>query len=112
MNRRFALRRPILAVAALPLAMLICGSASAQDAERGHQLARRWCAGCHVVEPSATEARADGVPSFPAVAAMRGLSSDRLRAAMNPKHGPMPSLSLARRDEDDLIAYIESLKRR
>jgi mono/diheme cytochrome c family protein len=84
--------------------------AAAQDVERGHQLAQRWCSGCHTVERSPAAARADGVPSFPAVAAMSGQSADRLRAAMNPTHGRMPDLSLSKRDQDDLAAYILSLR--
>ena len=90
--------------------MLLPGLALAQDIERGHQLATRWCAGCHIVERSSTEARADGIPTFPAVAAKPDSSPERLRAAMNPIHGRMPDLSLSKRDQDDLAAYILSLR--
>lgn len=84
--------------------------AAAEDVERGHDLARRWCAGCHTVERSPANARADGIPTFPAIAAMPGISPDRLRAAMNPTHGRMPDLSLSKRDQDDLSAYLLSLR--
>jgi mono/diheme cytochrome c family protein len=97
-------RLAILLVLALP------GMAAAQDVERGRQFAQRWCSGCHTVERSPADARADGVPSFPAVAAMPGISAERLRAAMNPLHGRMPDLSLGKRDQDDLAAYILSLR--
>src|SRR5690349_23164029 len=92
------------------LALLLPATAVAQDAERGHQLAQRWCAGCHTVERSPAAARADGIPSFPAIAKMPGISADRLRAAMNPTHGRMPDLSLSKRDQDNLAAYILSLR--
>ena len=92
------------------LVLMLPGLAAAQDVERGRQLAERWCAGCHTVGRSTAQARADGVPTFPAVAAMPGISADRLRAAMNPSHGRMPDLSLAKRDQDDLAAYILSLR--
>ena len=92
------------------LVLVLPGIAAAQDVERGRQLAERWCAGCHTVDRSPAAARADGVPTFPAVAAMPGMSADRLRAAMNPTHGRMPDLSLAKRDQDDLAAYILSLR--
>jgi len=92
------------------LALLLPATAVAQDAERGHQLAQRWCSGCHTIERSPAAARADGIPSFRAVAAMPNLSAERLRAAMNPTHGQMPDLSLSKRDQDDLAAYILGLR--
>jgi hypothetical protein len=47
---------------------------------------------------------------IPAIAAMPGVSPERLRAAMNPSHGRMPDLSLGKRDQDDLAVYILSLR--
>ena len=95
---------------AICLLLLLPGIATAQDSERGRQLALRWCSGCHTVERSPAGARADGVPTFPAIAAVPAMSSERLRAAMNPMHGRMPDLSLGKRDQDDLAAYILSLR--
>lgn len=92
------------------LVLALPGIAVAQDIERGRQLAQRWCSGCHTVERSPADARADGVPTFPAIAAMLGSSPERLRAAMNPIHGRMPDLSLGKRDQDDLAAYILSFR--
>lgn len=86
--------------------------AMAQDAQQGRELAKRWCSSCHVVEPSATEAPAIGLPTFPAIAARADLSADQLRAAMNPQHSRMPDFALSRRQQDDLIAYIYSLRRK
>ena len=90
--------------------MLLPSLALAQDIERGRQLSARWCSGCHVVDRSSTEARADGVPTFPAIAGKPNSSPEHLRAAMNPIHGRMPDLSLSKRDQDDLAAYILSLR--
>ncbi len=92
------------------LVLLLPAIADAQDIERGHQLAQRWCSGCHTVDASPGTARADGIPTFPAIAAMSGISSERLRAAMNPTHGRMPDLALSKRDQDDLAGYILSLR--
>ena len=92
------------------LVMMLPGIAAAQDVERGRQLALRWCSGCHAVERAPAEARADGVPTFPAIARQPDVSVERLRAAMNPTHGRMPDLSLAKRDQDDLAAYILGLR--
>jgi mono/diheme cytochrome c family protein len=98
-------------LAATLLLMVFPGMAAAQDGERGRQLALRWCAGCHTVERSPADARADGLATFPAIAAVPGMSAERLRAAMNPMHNRMPDLALGKRDQDDLAAYILSLRR-
>jgi len=84
--------------------------AAAQDAQRGHAIALRWCSSCHVIERAATAAPIDGLPTFPGVASRPGLSDDQLRAAMNPQHSRMPDFALSRRQEDDLIAYIYGLR--
>ena len=86
--------------------------AVAQDAQQGHEIAQRWCSSCHVVDRAATRAPADGLPTFPAIAAKPDLSADYLRAAMNPQHSRMPDFALSRRQQDDLIAYIYSLRRK
>ncbi len=95
---------------ALLVVFVLPATAVAQDVEGGHQLAQRWCAGCHTIERSPAAARADGIPSFPAIAKMPGISADRLRAAMNPTHGRMPDLALSKRDQDNIAAYILSLR--
>lgn len=84
--------------------------AAAQDADQGREIARRWCSACHIVERTATTAPANGLPTFPAIAARADLSADRLRAAINPQHSRMPDLALSKRQQDDLIAYIFSLR--
>jgi mono/diheme cytochrome c family protein len=94
------------------LALMMPGIAAAQDADRGFLLAQRWCSACHTVERSPATAKADGVPTFPAIASMPNMSAERLRAAMTPLHGRMPDLSLAGRDQNDLAAYILSLRAR
>jgi mono/diheme cytochrome c family protein len=85
---------------------------SAQDVTRGRDLAGRWCANCHVVERSPATAPADGLPTFPALANQTGQSPDHLRAAMNPQHSRMPDFALSKQQQDDLVAYILSLRGR
>jgi mono/diheme cytochrome c family protein len=94
----------------LGMLVLLPAHAVAQDADAGREIARRWCAACHVVERTASEAPANGLPTFPAVAARVDLTSDQLRAAINPQHSRMPDLALSKRQQDDLIAYIFSLR--
>ena len=54
----------------------------------------------------------DGAPAFKAVARERGMTRDRLRNWLADPHPPMPNLALARQDIEDLIDYIETLKKK
>ena len=94
------------------LLLLVPGLAQAQDVERGHQLATRWCANCHVVERTAATASADGLPTFPAIAANPRTTPELLRATMTAQHGRMPDLSISKAQQDDLVAYILSLRQK
>jgi mono/diheme cytochrome c family protein len=95
---------------ALVSAVFLSPTAFAQSPERGAELAKRWCANCHVVERSPAAAPANGLPTFPALANARGQTADHLRAIMNPQHSRMPDFSLGKQQQDDLIAYIFSLR--
>jgi len=92
--------------------ILVPGLAWAQDVERGHELATRWCANCHVVERTAAAASANGLPTFPALAANPKTTPELLRATMTAQHGRMPDMSISKRDQDDLVAYISSLRQK
>jgi mono/diheme cytochrome c family protein len=105
------MKRLVAVCVAIGSILLPPSIAAGQDFTRGRDLAVRWCSGCHVVDRSPATASADGVPTFPAIAAKGDVSTDHLRAAMNPTHGRMPDLALAKRDQDDLAAYILSLRR-
>lgn len=86
------------------------GIAAAQDIDHGALLAKRWCANCHVVDRTATEGRADGLPSFVAIANRPGATAESLRLTMTAEHGRMPNFSLSRPETNDLAAYILSLR--
>jgi mono/diheme cytochrome c family protein len=101
--------RALLRFVLLPLGIFPC-LAQAQDIGRGREMAERWCASCHVVARSAQTGRADGLPTFPAIAARQETTAASLRGAMTAGHGRMPDFSLAPRDQEDLIAYISSLR--
>jgi cytochrome c len=79
------------------------------DARRGAQLARQWCANCHVIGSTSTGPVPEGPPSFQAVA-HSGITADQLRGFLSHPHGAMPDLSLTREEVDDLIAYINTLR--
>lgn len=95
------------------LALLVASPASlaqAQDIVRGQALAERWCANCHVVNQAATTGKADGLPTFPALAARKDITAATLKGAMSATHSLMPDLELGARDQEDLAAYILSLR--
>ena len=109
---RASIRRQASLIGSLALASCLPTMAAAQDSARGEELAKRWCANCHVVERSPASAPADGLPTFPALANAPGQTADHLRASMNPQHGRMPDLALSKRQQDDLAAYILSMRTR
>ena len=90
--------------------LLLPGMAAAADLERGRALAERWCGNCHLVDRAASAGRADGLPTLPAIAAKRETTAASLKGVLSAPHGRMPDLSLGARDQDDLIAYILSLR--
>jgi mono/diheme cytochrome c family protein len=93
------------------LALVVpAGFAQAQDVLRGQALAERWCANCHVVNQAATAGKADGLPTFPAIAARKDVTAATLKGAMTAPHSRMPDFQLGARDQDDLVAYIFSLR--
>jgi mono/diheme cytochrome c family protein len=79
-------------------------------AERGHEVARRACAGCHAVEPGGVSPR-PRAPAFGSLemrhtAGLEGRVADLTRLG----HYSMPPLRLSPQEVSDLVAYIESLE--
>ncbi|RXG86198.1 c-type cytochrome [Bradyrhizobium zhanjiangense] len=83
--------------------------ALAADAEHGADLAKRWCASCHVVASGQTQASAD-VPSFASVARRPDFSPERLAFFLLDPHPKMPNFPLSRTEAGDIAAYIGSLR--
>src|SRR3569623_872863 len=82
-------------------------SALAADAGHGADLAKRWCASCHVVANGQTQASAD-VPSFASVARRPDFSPERLAFFLLDPHPKMPNFPLSRIEAGDIAAYIAS----
>ncbi|HUO55007.1 MAG TPA: c-type cytochrome [Rhodoblastus sp.] len=80
--------------------------AAPPDAAHGGEIAKRWCAACHLVAANQKEASAD-VPSFFDIAARK--TKGDLTAFLTDPHPKMPDMSLTRQEIADLTAYIESL---
>ncbi|WP_407049221.1 c-type cytochrome [Methyloraptor flagellatus] len=106
-----AVTAAVLAVSVLEL--VAAEAAEVPDPANGLRLARRWCAACHVVEPSQTAAAADA-PAFAALAADPLRAEDAIAnilAAPAKAHSKMQDLALSRLEIGDLVAYIKSLRR-
>ena len=103
---------PRLVAALAALVALPIATAGAQDTARGQALAERWCANCHVVNAAAGSGQSNGLPTFPAIAARPDMNAAILKGAMSATHSRMPDFELGARDQDDLAAYILSLRKR
>lgn len=96
-------------IAIFVLAMALSPAAKAADSDRGHAIARQWCASCHLVE--AGQAGGDTAPPFATIANDPNRYPNGLRAWLSDPHPPMPNLHLSRSEIDDVIAYLETLRR-
>lgn len=97
----------ILAVAVTGLSSSV---ALAADAGHGAELAKRWCAACHLVENGQKQAIAD-VASFAAIAAKSDFTAEKVAFFLLDPHPKMPNFPLSRNEAADLAAYIGSLRR-
>jgi len=79
----------------------------AADAAHG-DLAKRWCASCHLVERGQKQASAD-VPSFAAIAAKSDFSPEKVAYFLLDPHPRMPNFPLSR--AEDIAAYIGALRK-
>jgi mono/diheme cytochrome c family protein len=80
------------------------------SAEQGHLLAQRLCAGCHLTEGGSANGLPAGVPSLRAIANRAGQSSERIAQALIQPHAPMPDMQITRREIDDILAYLQTLR--
>jgi mono/diheme cytochrome c family protein len=100
-------------LAAVPvlLATLVVGlaPASAADAAKGGELARRWCAICHLV--AADQERVPVVaPPFATIGKRPGFDAKALAQSMLAPHPQMPDRGLSREQAEDIAAYIATLR--
>ena len=82
---------------------------------RGQAVAQQRCSGCHQIargQPPATEERPSWAhgPSFMVIAQYPNLDRDYLRGLASEFYFPMPAFHLEKRDQEDVISYILSLK--
>jgi mono/diheme cytochrome c family protein len=84
--------------------------ALAADAQHGAELAKRWCATCHLVESGQKQANAD-MPSFGAIATKSDFTPEKVAFFLLDPHPKMPNFPLSRNEAADLAAYIGSLRK-
>ena len=105
------MRRSRQALPAIAAATVLFSTGAAHaDAAAGAELARRWCASCHLIgETNPTAPVPQGPPPLRSVV-RSGMTQDQLRTFLSHPHGKMPDLSLTRAEIDDLVAYIQTLR--
>ncbi|WP_428698859.1 c-type cytochrome [Stappia sp.] len=111
-DERF-MRRRRFRVRAFGALLAVCVSGApvmAVDAGAGLELARTWCAACHLVEDGQARAGTAAAP-FAEVAGDPAFDPERLAAFLAAPHPKMPDMSLTRREIADIGAYIAGLRR-
>lgn len=89
--------------------MAIATPSFAADPDHGKEIAKRWCASCHLVERGQTSAT-DQAPPFSYLARTPDFNANKLAFLLLQPHPNMPSLSLSRAEVADMADYILSLK--
>lgn len=101
-------------VAALLLTCaLVPASASAAkvgNVDAGKQYAEAQCAACHSIVPDGNMSPRDAATPFQAIADTGGMTATALHVFFQTPHPNMPNLIVQGDDEDNIIAYILSLK--
>ena len=93
--------------AAATAAALMASTAIAADADNGGQLAKRWCAFCHVVAEGQRAGNPD-VPTFASIGKQPDYDVQKIANFLMSPHPKMPNMSLTRNEAADLAAYIKS----
>ena len=104
-----------VAVAALGGPPAFAAEDRSGSATNGKAVATRVCAGCHDVSDDlkAAGARRPGVPPpFLTVAGSPALNAGKLGEFLRTPHGEMDNLVMTRRESDDVVAFIMSLRRK
>jgi mono/diheme cytochrome c family protein len=84
--------------------------AMAADPDHGSDLAKRWCAACHVVSAGQKQASTDA-PPFAAIARKSDFTPEKIAFFLLDPHPKMPSFPLNRSEAADLAAYIGALRK-
>lgn len=106
---RFSLcNRNSVAAVGFGLAAFALSPAFAADPTHGGEIAKRWCAACHVVADDQNRG-ADNVPTFASIGRRPGVTADSIATFLRDPHPKMPDMQISRSESQDLAAYIVSL---
>jgi mono/diheme cytochrome c family protein len=103
------LKMKVFAICCSSLYLVVVPGAHAADAETGKRLAQLRCVACHIVDRSQGNEVADAAP-FVVIGRKYEFNSDSLVFALMGPHAKM-NFSLAKREADDVAAYIATLAR-
>ena len=98
-----------IAVLSLALATALTDCALAADVRQGEQLAKRWCASCHVIS-SIQQQGTTQAPPFSAIANKPDVNEKTIAFFLLTPHPRMPDMNLSRSEAADLAAYIAAQK--
>jgi mono/diheme cytochrome c family protein len=108
-QRIFRLRDAIIGSSLIALAAALPATAArAGDAVAGREIARTWCATCHVVDEAQKSGNA-ALPTFAEIAGRPDFDEKTLGEFLADPHPKMPDMALTRGEIDNLGAYIASL---
>ena len=82
------------------------------DAESGRRIARETCSVCHSTGDAPARLASDAVPTFVSLANDPIVTPIYVRAFLQTPHARMPNLMLTNREIDDIISYLQTLKRK
>jgi mono/diheme cytochrome c family protein len=80
------------------------------DAQKGSAYAKQVCAECHAVQAGEEVSPNPDAPSFETVAGTPGMTARALAVWLQTAHPTMPNLMIPPDVQDNLIAYIMSLR--
>lgn len=81
------------------------------DAEQGRQTAERLCTSCHVSDSSSSAVVPAGVPTLRTVANKPDQTAERIAGMLIDPHPPMPNTRVTREEINDIVAYLQSLRK-
>lgn len=89
---------------------VMAGPTGADEIGRGHDLAQRLCAVCHLNPGQGEKAGPDGIPGFVAVARRRGQTPEQIVKWLRSRPAAMPDHGVTLDEAYALAAYIMSLR--
>lgn len=107
---RSALLSILVALSACTTGQTQVAARASPEVMRGRAYAEDVCAACHAIDKGATNSPNPQAPAFQAIANTPGMTRIALSAWMQSGHENMPELIVSPDHQDDLWAYLSTLK--